>query len=268
MKLLLLCCCLALLFIVNEGKSVPDNDFGFINGTIDKSFQCYHEFGYYVDPHHCQRYYECSHWDALHMQCPPHLYWHPILKACHWPNEAPGCYDQLDHHVYFFIPDGTYHEAQVLCDDIYLDLVAIETSEENEFLKEKAKEWGGNDLAFWTSGKRTGGGRDFTWTHETWNTAVDYTDWCDGLEGVACDPDNSAKQCLQVHTHHPSGWWDAASCNAHKVFICEARTDHGNATTTTSIPTTTSTTTTTTTPTTTTTTPILKYNNNNNQKKP
>ena len=43
----------------------------------------------------------------------------------------------VEGHTYFFAEIGSYAEAKIICHDLYMDLVAIDTHGENTHLKEK-----------------------------------------------------------------------------------------------------------------------------------
>ncbi|XP_018573083.1 macrophage mannose receptor 1-like [Anoplophora glabripennis] len=113
--------------------------------------------------------------------------------------------------IYF---TATYLEADQFCRDINMDLVRVQTSEENDKLYKYVQEQTKQDH-FWTAGSKLLDKKNWIWM--TTGEIIDYTNWGSG------QPDNpNTELCLELWLFKGKGlYFNDRDCNVKFPFICE-----------------------------------------------
>ncbi|XP_050504340.1 uncharacterized protein LOC126883134 [Diabrotica virgifera virgifera] len=116
----------------------------------------------------------------------------------------------------YFIADNVrqcWWEAWRYCKSLYMDLVSIESQEENNFLYEKLKEryGSGAEYSFWTAGAKKGRG----WVWKTTRLPIYYFNW---------DPNVNAGNRIEVRYNGLTGLhWNVKRQHFRGIYaICEA----------------------------------------------
>ncbi|KAG5872364.1 hypothetical protein JTB14_014810 [Gonioctena quinquepunctata] len=108
---------------------------------------------------------------------------------------------------------GTYLQAAEFCHDVHMDLVSIESKEENTFLYELLQKDGG-DIHFWSSGTRLIDGKNFIWLGTA--KPIGYTNWQQG------QPNDITRKCLGLELAKKKDlYWSDRDCNNLYNFVCE-----------------------------------------------
>ncbi|KAG5865354.1 hypothetical protein JTB14_037364 [Gonioctena quinquepunctata] len=108
---------------------------------------------------------------------------------------------------------ATYLQAAQFCNDVHMDLVSVESKEENTFLYDLIQKDGGDDQ-FWTSGTRLIDGKNFIWLGTA--KPIEYTNWQQG------EPSNINEKCLEfLLVRNKDLYWNDRDCTAQLYFVCE-----------------------------------------------
>ncbi|CAG9835244.1 unnamed protein product [Diabrotica balteata] len=113
---------------------------------------------------------------------------------------------------------GCWLEAMLHCKSLNMDLVSIETREENDFLYHKMKEYFGNgpEYWFWTSGTKL----QNRWVWMGKGRPVNYYNW------YPRQPDNAGNKenCIEVRYNWQAGirWNDRNEHDSGLHALCEA----------------------------------------------
>ncbi|KAL4224914.1 hypothetical protein ACF0H5_015610 [Mactra antiquata] len=143
---------------------------------------------------------------------------------------CPRYWTLYDHSCYWFsVNDGrTWYEARDYCDDKSANLVWIETSQENTFLRHRLDPLVFDDIdskddpytGVWTGGHDRRSDGEWQWFHAQTHqyTPVTYTHWSPGEPDYAVSDDE--EHCLALEGN--DGFkWQSASCRLDKYVVCE-----------------------------------------------
>lgn len=130
--------------------------------------------------------------------------------------------ERYQNSIYYigYIYKGSWYQAMQFCKYHNMDLVSIETQEENEFLSNQMKTFfgGGSEYWFWTSGTTLSNNH---WVWMNTGRPIVYANWFPN------QPDNagSSEHCLEaryIYTNTDLKWNDNNCEGAQLHFICEA----------------------------------------------
>ncbi|XP_074025540.1 C-type lectin mosGCTL-1-like [Leptinotarsa decemlineata] len=123
-------------------------------------------------------------------------------------------------HLYYFgaIYEGNYFRAMQFCNYHGMQLVSIESKEENDFLWKYLQTFlGRRGYWFWASGTVLA---DDHWVWMSTGRPILFTNW------IKNQPDNfgNNEKCLEARYSYESLMWNDAVCTAARYAICETTT--------------------------------------------
>ncbi|CAH1110862.1 unnamed protein product [Psylliodes chrysocephalus] len=111
----------------------------------------------------------------------------------------------------------SYVDADRFCKLIGMELVSIESKEENNYIYNYIRDTIAG-TTFWSAGTRLVNGIDWYWL--PYGRKVTYTNWFVGK------PDSKVEHCIQLQFLKDSGlFWNDLNCAIAQNFICEAPTE-------------------------------------------
>ncbi|CAH1099949.1 unnamed protein product [Psylliodes chrysocephalus] len=122
--------------------------------------------------------------------------------------------DNEDVHFVINYMKESYHSANQICHALEMELLYIESEEENEMLKDYIKSAGTDSGAFWSSGHRIFDKVSWYWLGSA--MPLEYTNWAIGK------PEKNENYCLKVELGDEGLTWSEFDCTARLPFICKA----------------------------------------------
>ncbi|XP_072401351.1 C-type lectin mosGCTL-7-like [Diabrotica undecimpunctata] len=128
--------------------------------------------------------------------------------------------EQKENTLYYFgyTTEGTWFQAMEFCKSLNMDLVSIETEEENDFLLDQMIDFFGDapEYRFWTSGTTLAYNK---WVWMGTGRPILYANWESG------EPNNLGNNdtCLEISYYKKSLQWNDIDQNEKLYAICEAR---------------------------------------------
>ncbi|CAG9837405.1 unnamed protein product [Diabrotica balteata] len=112
---------------------------------------------------------------------------------------------------------GNYLTALHYCNYHKMQLVALESKEENDALLQQLKSTLSSYAEFWSAGSRQANERDWVWMST--GRPINVFDWGTG------EPNNEGdEKCISLYyKNYSHGWWNDENCNNEIAVICETR---------------------------------------------
>ncbi|XP_046348595.2 low affinity immunoglobulin epsilon Fc receptor-like [Haliotis rufescens] len=146
------------------------------------------------------------------------LYILSLLVICSTvKGDCPNLWVTFDGACYFLFEDlEAWPQASSICGLHSSDLVSIDSSKENEFVKNYAKTRQAHPVSVWIGANDMMTSGQFLWSDG--DRKVTVTDWARG------EPNNhnGGENCVELEIRNGFMWNDAL-CRDRKHFICEQR---------------------------------------------